>query len=81
MSLSGTATTSTNGVHQHKTALGATGDDGTYGNTYPIGYNEAISGIPNNNMSLSYTSWGGNHDHTVSLTVTGGNHNHGGVTE
>ena len=31
-------------------------------------------------MSLSYTSWDGNHDHTVSLTVTGGNHNHGGAT-
>ena len=80
MSLSGTATTSTSGVHQHRTALGAQGDDGTFGNTFPIGYNEGITGNPNNNISLSYTSWDGNHDHTVSLTVTGGNHNHGGAT-
>ena len=39
-----------------------------------------FSGTPNQNRSLSYTSWDGDHNHTVSLTVTGGNHNHGGVT-
>ena len=60
--------------------MAADGDDGTFGNTYPIGFYEAISGTPNQNRSLAYTSWDGDHNHTVSLTVSGGNHNHGGAT-
>ena len=80
MSLSGTATTSHGGYHQHMTALAADGDDGTFGNTAPYGYNEGISGTPNQYRSLAMSSWAGEHTHTVSLTVTGGNHNHGGAT-
>ena len=80
MSLSGTATTSHGGYHQHMTALSAEGDDGTFGNTVPYGYNESISGTPNQYRSLAMTSWAGEHTHNVSLTVTGGNHNHGGAT-